>query len=208
MIRQRYKELIPSKIRLNGLKSNSWSDNLWCWERRKIMVFKEMAKYFWRKLELMRCLETIYTLLVFIVLVVGDCVIHGDTVCTEGSELDGAWPQSQPSHPLWVMGSLLGLSRPISKMTHIIFRCWRTVTSKAWTFRKWQQAWYSAAIVAVTGVVGDVALVGVAVGIGGGGVLLIWLVLSCCWWYWWCCWWWCTATIWSSEFPKSSSVQC
>lgn len=64
------------------------------------MVFKEMAKYFWRKLELMRCLETIYTLLVFIVLVVGDCVIHGDTVCTEGSELDGAWPQSQPSHPL------------------------------------------------------------------------------------------------------------
>lgn len=106
------------------------------------------------------------------------------------------------------MGSLLGLSRPISKMTHIIFRCWRTVTGKAWTFRKWQQGWHSAAVVAVKGVVGDVALVGVAVGIGGGGVLLIWLVLSCwCWWYWWCCWWWCTATIWSGEFPKSRSVQ-
>lgn len=136
-----------------------------------------MAKYFWRKLALMRYLETKYTLLLFIVLVVGGCVIHGDTVCTEGSELDGAWPQSQPSHPLWVMGSLLGLSRPISKMTHIIFRCWRTVTSKAWTFREWQRGWYSAAAVVVTGVVGDVALVGVAVGIG----------VVVCYWYGWCC---------------------
>lgn len=33
----------------------------------------------------MRYLETTYTLLLSLVLVVGDRVIHGDTVCTEGS---------------------------------------------------------------------------------------------------------------------------
>jgi hypothetical protein len=38
--------------------------------------------------------------LFFLVLVVGDCVIYGEPVCTEGSESEGAQLQSQLDHQL------------------------------------------------------------------------------------------------------------